>query len=60
MMLNPEAEELHHHETKQIISCLPNLSGKEILELGAGIGRFTTYFASQCNSVIAVDFNQNL
>lgn len=59
MMLNPEAEELHQHETKQIISCLPNLSGKKILELGAGIGRFTTHFASQCDAVISVDFNQN-
>ncbi|NEP59331.1 MAG: methyltransferase domain-containing protein [Symploca sp. SIO2G7] len=59
MMLNPEADELHYHEHKQIISCLPDLSGKDILELGAGIGRFTTYFASQADSVTAVDFNQN-
>ena len=59
MMLNPEAEELHHHEQKQIISCLPDLSGNNVLELGAGIGRFTTLFASQANSVVAVDFNQN-
>lgn len=59
MMLNPEAEELHHHEKRQIISFLPNLSGNDILEIGAGIGRFTTHFASQANSVIAVDFNQD-
>ena len=59
MMLNPEAEELHHYEQKQIISCLPNLSGNDVLEIGAGIGRFTTYFASEANSVTAVDFNQN-
>ena len=59
MMLNPEAEELHHHETQQIIGCLPNLSGKKVLELAAGIGRFTTYFASQANLVVATDFNPN-
>lgn len=58
MMLNPEAEELHHYETKQIISCLPNLSGKTVLELGSGIGRYTNYFASQAQEVITVDFNQ--
>lgn len=59
MMLNPEAEELHHQETQQIIDCLPNLSDRKILELGAGIGRFTTYFASQANLVVATDFNPN-
>ena len=59
MMLNPEAEELHQNETQQIINFLPNLSGKKILELGAGIGRYTTHFASQCDTVISVDFNQN-
>ncbi len=59
MMLNPEAEELHQHETQQVMSCLPNLSGKKVLELGAGIGRFTTYFAAQADSVVATDFNPN-
>ncbi len=58
MMLNPDAEELHHYETKQIISCLPNLSGKTVLELGSGIGRYTNYFASQAKEIITVDFNQ--
>lgn len=58
MMLNPEAEELHHSEKKQIISCLPDFSGKTVLELGSGIGRYTNYFASQAKEVITVDFNQ--
>lgn len=58
MMLNPEAEELHHYEKKQIIGCLPDLSGKTVLELGSGIGRYTNYFASQAKEVITVDFNQ--
>ena len=58
MMLNPEAEELHHYEKKQIISCLPDLSGKTVLELASGIGRYTSYFASQANEVTTVDFNQ--
>lgn len=58
MMLNPDAEELHHYEKIQIISCLPNISGKSVLELGAGIGRYTSHFASFANQVTAVDFNQ--
>lgn len=57
MMLNPEAEALHHRERAQIIECLPSLSGKRVLELGAGIGRFTNYFAAQADWVTAIDFN---
>lgn len=57
MMLNPEAEVLHHRERAQIIQCLPDLSGKQVLELGAGIGRYTNHLAAQANQVTAVDFN---
>ena len=59
MMLNPEAEELHHSEREQIINCLPSLLGKKVLELGAGIGRFTNHFAAQAHWVTAVDFNED-
>lgn len=40
----------------QILGMLPILSGKDIVELGAGIGRFTSSFATLAKSVLAVDF----
>ena len=58
MLLNPDALEIDEHERSQIIANLPELSGKSILELGAGIGRFTSYFASKAKYVYAVDFSQ--
>ena len=59
MLLNPDALEIDKHERIQILDTLPDLSRKSILELGAGIGRFTSYFASVSKHVIAIDFNQN-
>ncbi|MES2272638.1 MAG: methyltransferase domain-containing protein [Chlamydiota bacterium] len=55
MFLNPNAQYLENHEKPEIISYFPNLKGKKILELAAGIGRFTRYFATTCDSVTAVD-----
>lgn len=40
----------------QILSLLPPLHGKSVLELGAGIGRFTGELAKDAGQVIAVDF----
>ena len=37
MLLNQDAIEIDEHERAQIIGTLPELSGKSILELGAGI-----------------------
>lgn len=59
MLLNPDAVEIDQQERTQIIDNLPELSGKSVLELGAGIGRFTSYFASTAKYINAVDFNQN-
>lgn len=39
---------------------LGNPSGKRVLELGAGIGRFTGPLAAAATSVTAVDFMENL
>ncbi|KAJ8614966.1 hypothetical protein MRB53_021851 [Persea americana] len=39
-----------------ILSLLPPLHGKSVLELGAGIGRFTGELAKDAGQVIAVDF----
>jgi len=56
MMCNPEAFDFEASERNEIISYLPDLRGKRILEPAAGIGRFTTYFASVAEHVTAIDF----
>jgi phosphoethanolamine N-methyltransferase len=58
MLLDTNAEAISDHELPEILSLLPNSSvkGKRILELGAGIGRFTRVLAQQAEHVTAVDF----
>lgn len=58
MMLDSSAHDLCKEEEPEIISYLPNLKSKDVVELGAGIGRYTTLFAEKSKSVIAVDFMQ--
>ncbi|XP_046553109.1 phosphoethanolamine N-methyltransferase 3-like isoform X1 [Haliotis rubra] len=58
MMLDNDAEELHKEEMPEILSYLPEFSGKRVIELGAGIGRFTSVFAESASNVVAVDFIQ--
>jgi phosphoethanolamine N-methyltransferase len=55
MMLRLDAQKIESQERMEILSYLPPLQGKKILELGAGIGRFTTHFG-RLGSVVAVDF----
>lgn len=38
MMLDSNAEELNKEELPEILSLLPDFSGKRVIELGAGIG----------------------
>lgn len=40
----------------QVLSLLPPYKGKSILELGAGIGRFTGELAKEADQVVALDF----
>ncbi|XP_067121684.1 uncharacterized protein [Centruroides vittatus] len=56
MMLDPNAEILGPEEQLEILSYLPDLKGMEVLELGAGIGRFTGDLAKRSKNVTAVDF----
>lgn len=56
MMLDTNAETISEQELPEILSILPDYSGKDILELGAGIGRFTRVIAEKSKSVIATDF----
>jgi 16S rRNA A1518/A1519 N6-dimethyltransferase RsmA/KsgA/DIM1 with predicted DNA glycosylase/AP lyase activity len=44
----------------QILSLLPPFNGKSIIELGAGIGRFTGELAKTAGHVLAMDFMDNL
>ncbi len=56
MMLNPEADKIEARDRMEVLSYLPDLTGKRILEPAAGIGRFTTHFALQAEKVVALDF----
>uniref|UniRef100_A0A672IYR3 phosphoethanolamine N-methyltransferase n=1 Tax=Salarias fasciatus TaxID=181472 RepID=A0A672IYR3_SALFA len=59
MMLDSRARELTEQELPEILSMLPPLAGKTVLELGAGIGRFTGQLLTQAVHVTAVDFMES-
>eukprot|EP00063_Salmo_salar_P066432 XP_014041267.1 PREDICTED: phosphomethylethanolamine N-methyltransferase-like isoform X2 [Salmo salar] len=59
MMLDSHAQELTQHELPEILSLLPSLSGQRVLELGAGIGRYTSHLLTQASHVTAVDFMES-
>ncbi|XP_029917783.1 phosphoethanolamine N-methyltransferase 3-like isoform X2 [Myripristis murdjan] len=59
MMLDPHAKELTKEELPEILSLLPCMAGKRVLELGAGIGRFTSHLLTKANHVTAVDFMES-
>lgn len=40
----------------QVLSLLPLYEGKSVLELGAGIGRFTGELAPKAGQLVAIDF----
>ncbi|KAM6924147.1 phosphoethanolamine methyltransferase isoform 1-T1 [Xenentodon cancila] len=56
MMLDSRAKELTEHELPEILSMLPALAGYRVLELGAGIGRYTSHLLTKAAHVTAVDF----
>lgn len=56
MMLNEQANQIDQLEQQEIMSYLPDLRHLKILELGAGIGRYTKHFAGLAQTVTAVDF----
>lgn len=52
MMLNQNAEELEELDRVDILSCLPDLKGKDVVDIGAGIGYLAltlTFIAFQSN-----------
>ncbi|CAI0400453.1 unnamed protein product [Linum tenue] len=56
MMLDSKASDLDKEERPEVLSLLPPYEGKSVLELGAGIGRFTGEIAKKAGQVIALDF----
>lgn len=56
MLLDSNAQQISDNELPEILSILPSFKSKVILELGAGIGRFTRVLAQQAEKVTAVDF----
>ncbi|KAL2077281.1 hypothetical protein ACEWY4_026785 [Coilia grayii] len=56
MMLDSNAQELTEHELPEILSLLPTVVDKDVLELGAGIGRYTCHLIGKAHHVTAVDF----
>lgn len=57
MMLDSKAKDLDVVERPEILQHLPlsgaPLAAADVVELGAGSGRFTGHLATQCNSVRA-------
>ncbi|TSK45891.1 Phosphoethanolamine N-methyltransferase 3 [Bagarius yarrelli] len=56
MMLDSNAQQLTKHELPEILEILPSLDGIKVLELGAGIGRYTKHLMGKARHVTAVDF----
>ena len=56
MMLDTNAAAMDVLERPEILAELPSLNGKSVLELGSGIGRFSSSLAEKASSVVAVDF----
>lgn len=59
MMLDSSAQTLSQEDKPEIISLLPRVDSKDVLELGAGIGRFTGHLAKLASHVTVVDFMQS-
>jgi phosphoethanolamine N-methyltransferase len=59
MFLDSRGKEISEIEQPEILSMLPNYEGKRVLELGAGIGRYTGKIAEKASHVTAVDFMES-
>ena len=55
-MLLSDVATLDEAERRDILAQLPPLEGMHVLELGAGIGRYTSHFVQVARHVTAVDF----
>ena len=55
MMQEKSMQKKEEEERREITGLLGDLSGKTVLDIGAGVGRFTREFAQKARKVIAVD-----
>ncbi|CAN0891459.1 Phosphoethanolamine N-methyltransferase [Linum grandiflorum] len=60
MMLDSKAADLDKEERPEVLSLLPLYEEKSVLELGAGIGRFTGEIAKKAGQVVALDFIESV
>ncbi|KAK4395642.1 Phosphoethanolamine N-methyltransferase 1 [Sesamum angolense] len=60
MMLDSNACDLDKEERPEVLSLLPPYEGKSVLELGAGIGRFTGELAKKAGELVALDFIESV
>ncbi|OIT21052.1 PREDICTED: phosphoethanolamine N-methyltransferase 1-like [Nicotiana attenuata] len=60
MMLDSEASDLDKEDRTEVLSLLPSYEGKSVLELGAGIGRFTGDLAEKAGELTALDFVEDV
>jgi phosphoethanolamine N-methyltransferase len=60
MMLDSQAKIIDKQERPEVLGMLGSVAGKRVVELGAGIGRFTGELARNAAHVLAVDFMENL
>jgi len=58
MMLDNDAGKIEAEERQEILSMLPSVKDKRVLELAAGVGRFTGELCKEAKAVTAVDFVQ--
>ncbi|TDH69061.1 hypothetical protein CCR75_004913 [Bremia lactucae] len=56
MMLDSNAQILHELEMPEIMAHAPSMDHKDVLELAAGIGRFTSIIGAKAKTVTAVEF----
>nr|XP_056709409.1 uncharacterized protein LOC130480808 [Euleptes europaea] len=59
MMLDSSAQQLTQEDVAEILALLPCVEGLVVLELGAGIGRFTGPLADLAHHTTAVDFMES-
>ncbi|KAJ0397192.1 hypothetical protein ATCC90586_007630 [Pythium insidiosum] len=56
MMLDTNARKLHELEIPEILEKAPDMTGKDVLELAAGIGRYTGILGARAKTLTAVEF----